>query len=55
MKAFERSLRYLLERARRWTPSVEVAVALAVIATLAASLFYLAGLLSPELALLSGR
>src|SRR5262249_21225246 len=55
MTALMCSLQNLLRRARRWTPSIEVALALAVVAALAASLFYLAGLLSPELALLLGR
>jgi hypothetical protein len=55
MKAFVRSLQNLLRHARRWMPSVEVAVILAIVATLAASLFYVAGLMSPELALLLGR
>jgi hypothetical protein len=55
MSAFLRSLRNLLQRTHRWTPSVEVAVALMIIAALAASLFYVAGLMSPELALLLGR
>ena len=51
-----RSLRIFLEHAgRRWLPSLEVTLALAIIATLAVTLFYLAGLMSPELALLLGR
>ena len=47
--------RLLSPRLRRFVPSVEVAIALAIIATLAASLVYVAGLMSPELALLWNR
>jgi hypothetical protein len=51
-----RSLRRVLKREhRRWLPSLEVTVVLTIVATLAATLFYLAGLMSPELALLIGR
>jgi hypothetical protein len=44
--------RALAPRLRRFIPSLEVAVALAIIVTLATSLFYLAGMMSPDLALL---
>ena len=51
-----RSLRKFVERERRRSlPSLEVTLVLAIIVTLAATLFYLAGLMSPELALLMGR
>ena len=55
MNELLRSLRKFLKRECRCLPSLEVTVVLAIIATLAATLFYLAGLMSPELALLIGR
>ncbi|MBV8187949.1 MAG: hypothetical protein JOY64_13980 [Alphaproteobacteria bacterium] len=57
MKSFVKKPASSLQRTlalglRRFIPSVEVAVALAIVVTLATSLLYLASLMSPELALL---
>jgi hypothetical protein len=56
LKGLVRSLQCTLSPSlRRFVPSVEVAVALAIVAILGASLFYFAGLMSPELALLGNH